>query len=87
MDSSVFPIPPQPAQRAADKEWRFRARAASGPRSPTCSRDGFRFGLTDLSGRKAPTYDGWWAPWRRAGAFSERQGGAFAANMFRRADA
>src|SRR5260221_7010825 len=33
-DSSVFPIPPQPAQRAADKERRFRARAASSPRLP-----------------------------------------------------
>jgi len=22
-DSSVFPIPPQPAQRAVDMEWRF----------------------------------------------------------------
>ena len=38
-DSSVFPIPPQPAQRAADKERRFRARAASSPRLPSCSRD------------------------------------------------
>ena len=50
-DSSVFPIPPrpaqQPAQRAADKERRFRARAASGPRLPSCSRDGFRHGITD----------------------------------------
>ena len=45
--SSVFPIPPQPAQRAADKERRFRARAASGPRLPSCSRDGFRHGITD----------------------------------------
>ena len=52
-DSSVFPIPPQPAQRAADKEWRFRARAASGPRLPSCSRDGFRNGITDYPGRKA----------------------------------
>jgi len=42
-----FSGPPQPAQRAADKERRFRARAASGPRSPSRSRDGFRFGLTD----------------------------------------
>jgi hypothetical protein len=41
-DSSVFPIPPQPAQRAADKERRFRARAACGPRLPSCSRDGFK---------------------------------------------
>jgi len=40
-DSSVFPNPPQPAQRAADKERRFRARAAYGPRLPSCSRDGF----------------------------------------------
>ena len=31
-DSSVFPAPPEPAQRAADKERRFRARAACGPR-------------------------------------------------------
>jgi hypothetical protein len=46
-DSSVFPIPPRPAQRAADKERRFRARAASGPRLPSCSRDGFRNGKTD----------------------------------------
>ena len=46
-DSSVFPFPPQPAQRAADKEWRFRARAASGPRLPSCSRDGLRDGATE----------------------------------------
>jgi len=46
-DSSVFPALPQPAQRAADKEWRFQARAASGPRSPSRSRDGSRFGITD----------------------------------------
>ena len=46
-DSSVFPIPPRPAQRAADKERRFRARAASGPRLPSCSRDGLRDGVTD----------------------------------------
>src|SRR5438477_4892736 len=45
--SSVFPIPPQPAQRAADKEWRFRARAASGPRVHIIPRDGFRYGRTD----------------------------------------
>jgi hypothetical protein len=43
--SSVFPIPPRPAQRAAAKEWRFPARAASGPRLPSCSRDGFRNGV------------------------------------------
>jgi hypothetical protein len=43
--SSVFPIPPRPAQRAADKERRFPARAASGPRLPSCSRDGFRNGI------------------------------------------
>ena len=49
-DSSVFPIPPQPAQRAADKERRFRAQAASGPRIPSCSRDGFRHGMTDYPG-------------------------------------
>ena len=53
--SSVFPIPPQPAQRAADKERRFRARAASGPRLPSCSRDGFRHGMTDYPGRR-PRY-------------------------------
>jgi hypothetical protein len=46
-ESSVLPIPPQPAQRAADKERRFRARAVSGPRLPSCSRDGFRHGITD----------------------------------------
>ena len=42
-----FRSPPRPAQRAADKEGRFRARAASGPRLPSCSRDGFRHGITD----------------------------------------
>ena len=42
-----FSGPPQPAQRAAEKEWRFQARAASGPRSPSRSRDGSRFGTTD----------------------------------------
>ena len=42
-----FRSPPRPAQRAADKERRFRARAASGPRLPSCSRDGFRHGITD----------------------------------------
>jgi len=52
-DSSVFPIPPQPAQRAADKERRFRARAASSPRLPSCSRDSFRHGITDYPGRRA----------------------------------
>src|SRR3954447_18575747 len=46
-DSSVFPIPPQPAQRAADKERRFRARAVSGPTVPSYSRDSFRNGRTD----------------------------------------
>ena len=53
-DSSVFPIPPQPAQRAADKERRFRARAVSGPRLPSCSRDGFRHDLTDYRGLQRP---------------------------------
>ena len=53
-DSSVFPIPPQPAQRAADKERRFRARAASGPRLPSCSRDGFPTRHNRLSGPSRP---------------------------------
>ena len=66
-DSSVFPIPPRPAQRAADKERRFRARAASGPRLPSCSRDGFRNGMADYPGRKAPICDGRRALRRRAG--------------------
>ena len=66
-DSSVFPIPPQPAQRAADKERRFRARAASGPRSTICSRDGFRHGITDYPGLKGPICDGRRAPRRRVG--------------------
>jgi hypothetical protein len=66
-DSSVFPIPPQPAQRAADKERRFRARAASGPRSPICSRDGFRHGRTDYPGLKGPICDGRRALRRRVG--------------------
>jgi hypothetical protein len=75
-DSSVFPIPPQPAQRAADTERRFRARAASGPRLPSCSRDGFRDGITDYPDPSGP--DIRWpadasAPRR---AFSDRQGGA-----------
>jgi hypothetical protein len=39
--------PPQPAQRAVDMERRFRARAASGPRLPSRSRDSFRHGITD----------------------------------------
>jgi hypothetical protein len=52
-----FRSPPQPAQRAADKEGRFRARAASGPRLPSCSRDGFRHGRTDYPGRKVPICD------------------------------
>jgi len=74
-DSSVFPIPPRPAQRAADKERRFRARAASGPRLPSCSRDGFRHGKTDYWAARP---DMRWpasalAPRR---AFSDRQGGA-----------
>src|SRR3979411_1067145 len=51
-DSSVFPIPPQPAQRAADKERRFRARAASSPRLPSSSRDSFRHGITDYPDRR-----------------------------------
>ena len=46
-DSSVFPIPPQPAQRAVDMEWRFRARAASSPRLPSWCRDDFRHGITE----------------------------------------
>jgi hypothetical protein len=53
-----FRSPPQPAQRAADKEWRFRARAASGPRSPSCSRDGFRHGITDYPDPTVPVCDG-----------------------------
>ena len=76
-DSSVFPIPPQPAQRAADKERRFRARAASSPRLPSCSRDSVRHGITDYPDPTGP--DMRWpasalAPRR---AFSDRQGGAF----------
>ena len=76
-NSSVFPIPPQPAQRAADKEWRFRARAASGPRLPSCSRDELQTRHNRLSGPQGP--DMRWpasasAPRR---AFSDRQGGAF----------
>ena len=66
-NSSVFPIPPRPAQRAADKEWRFPARAASGPRLPACSRDGFRNGAADYQGREAPICDGRRALWRHAG--------------------
>jgi hypothetical protein len=66
-DSSVFPIPPQPAQRAADKERRFRARAASGPRSPDCSRDRFRHDITDYPGLNGPICDGRRAPRRRVG--------------------
>ena len=66
-DSSVFPIPPQPAQRAADKEWRFPARAASGPRLPACSRDGSRNGAADYQGREAPICGGRRAPRRHAG--------------------
>jgi hypothetical protein len=60
-DSSVFPIPPQPAQRAADKERRFRARAASGPRLPSCSRDGFEKRHGRLSGpaRRRYAMAGW----------------------------
>ena len=65
--SGVFPIPPQPAQRAADKERRFPARAASGPRLPSCSRDGFRNGGADYPGREAPICGGRRAPWRHAG--------------------
>jgi hypothetical protein len=66
-NSSVFPIPPRPAQRAADKEWRFPARAASGPRLPACSRDGFRNGAAYYQGREAPICGGRRAPWRHAG--------------------
>ena len=62
-----FRSPPRPAQRAADKEGRFRARAASGPRLPSCSRDGFGRGITDYPGRKAPICGGRRAPWRHAG--------------------
>ena len=43
----VFPASPQPALRAADKERRFRARAASGPRHTLRPRDGLRHGRTD----------------------------------------
>ena len=72
--SSVFPIPPQPAQRAADKERRFRARAASGPRLPFCSRDGFDSAQPIVgpqgAGMRSPA--GALAPRR---AVSERQGG------------
>src|ERR1700738_3814415 len=46
---AFLPIPPQPAQRAADPEWRFLARAAFGPRSLFCSRAGFRHFMTDLA--------------------------------------
>jgi len=53
-NSSVFPIPPKPAQRAVDKERRFRARVASGPRLPSCSRDGFGHGRTDYPGLNRP---------------------------------
>ena len=71
VDSSVFPIPPRPAQRAADKERRFRARAASGPRLPSCSRDDFRHGITDYPDRTGPMWDGRRAPWRRAGSSAQ----------------
>jgi len=72
--SGVFPIPPQPAQRAADKERRFPARAASGPRLPSCSRDGFRHGITDyraawpryaMAGRRFGATPGFQRPTRR----------------------
>ena len=52
-----FRSTPQPAQRAADKEWRFRARVVSGPRLPSCSRDGFRHGITDYPGCNGPISD------------------------------
>src|SRR2546421_12629718 len=38
--SSVFPIPPQPAQRAADMEWRFWGPAGARPPGHTISRRG-----------------------------------------------
>src|SRR3981189_1257879 len=81
-DSSVFPIPPQPAQRAGDRERRVRARAAVGPRSLFCSRDGFRHGITDYPDLKVPI--GVTAPrlGSRAGSSETDKAAPFAANVF-----
>jgi hypothetical protein len=70
-----FRSPPRPAQCAADTEWRFRARAASGPRLPSCSRDGFRHGITDYPDRTRS--DMRWPASASAlfRVFSDRQGG------------
>jgi hypothetical protein len=51
-DSSVFPIPPQASAARGGHGGRFRARAASGPRLPSCSRDGFKHGITDYPDRR-----------------------------------
>jgi hypothetical protein len=86
-DSSVFPIPPQPAQRAADKERRFRARAASGPRLPSCSRDGFRRGKTDYRAAEARYAMAGERFGATPGLSATDKAAPFAANVFRRADA
>jgi hypothetical protein len=66
-NSGVFPIPPRPAQRAADKEGRFRARAASCPRLLSLSGDSFSTRHDRLSGPQGLICDDWQAPWRGAG--------------------
>lgn len=74
--SGVFPVPPKPAQRAADKEWRFQARAAK---------------ATGFHGRKIMTLGRLARSLTRDGATritgSDEQGGDCAARLIRRADA
>ena len=50
----VFPVPPQPAPRAADMEWRFEPERRPVPDTFCVARGGLRHGRTDYS---APEHD------------------------------
>jgi hypothetical protein len=71
---AFFPASPEPAQRAADKEGRFRARAAF--RSQViliCSRDEFDTAQPIIRLREEPICDRRRALWRRAGLSAQDQ--------------
>ena len=76
-DFQRFPIPPEPALRAADKERRFRARAAARPEA-TLSTPGTDFdsGATRSSALRVRCTTRRRGALRRAGACSDLPGGA-----------
>jgi hypothetical protein len=61
----VFPVPPQPAPRAADMEWRFEPERRPVPDTFCVARGGLRHGRTDYSALEHDPED--WLPVFRTG--------------------